>query len=134
MDRAALDEYLRKFHARDYDAILDYYADDLRVGFAGYVFTTKDQVRKFYKFFHSYVTETIQLDRFASGGDLVAIEARVKLECFKDLTQDALNAQGLDRIVSLSAGQTVTIPQFIHYTITDGKFTKVECVVSAPPY
>lgn len=134
MDRSAFEAYLQKFHARDYDAILDYFSDDLQVAFAGYVFTTKDEVRNFYDFFHSYVKETIQLDRFAFGGDLMAIEARVKLECFRDLTQDALNAQGLDRIVSLSAGQTVTIPQFIHYTIRDGKFTKVECVVSAPPY
>lgn len=134
MDRGAFDTYLQKFHARDYEAVLDYYADDLEVGFAGYVFTTKQHVREFYAFFHTYVKETIQLDRFCSGGDMMACEARVKLECFKDLSQDALNAQGLDRIVSLSAGQVITIPQFIHYTLRDGKFTKVECVVSAPPY
>lgn len=134
MNRAALERYLERFHARDYDAVLDYYTDPLEVAFAGYVFRTKDEVRRFYGFFHSYVKETIQLDRFVGDDQMVAIEVRVRLECFKDLTQDALNAEGLERIVALTAGQTVTIPQFIHYTLKGGKFTKVECVVSGPPY
>lgn len=134
MDRAAFDEYLRKFHARDYEAVLAYYADNLEVSFAGYTFKTKDEVRAFYAFFHSYVTETIQCDSHASSGDFMAIEARVKLECFKELTQDALNAQGLDRIVSLPAGAVITIPQFIHYHFRDGKIVKVDCVVSGDPY
>lgn len=134
MDRASFDKYLEKFHARDYEAILAYYADDLEVAFAGYVFRTKDEVRAFYAFFHSYVTETINYDAHASSGDFMAIEARVRLECFRELTQDALNAQGLERIVSLPAGAAITIPQFIHYHFKGGKIAKVECVVSAPPY
>ena len=134
MNRQALDAYLERFHAKDYEAVLAHYTDPLEVGFAGYVFTTKDQVRGFYNFFHSYVTETIQVDRHVADAETMAIEARVRLECFRDLTQDILDAQGLDRIVTLQAGQTITIPQFIHYHLDNGKIRKVECVVSAPPY
>ncbi len=134
MQRSDFDAYLERFHARDYEAVLAYYADDLEVSFAGYTFRTKDEVRGFYKFFHAYVNETIQYDAHASSGDFMAIEARVLLECYRDLTAEALAGQGLERIVSLPAGAKITIPQFIHYHFRDGKIVKVHCVVSGEPY
>lgn len=133
MDRSAFDQYLETFNARDYDGVLAYYAEPFEVSFAGYVFTTRDELRKFYAFFHQYVDERILVDRFVSDDTMIAMEARVRLEATADLTQEALNAQGLDRIVALQKGQVVTIPQFIHYTLKDGKIVKAECVVSGPP-
>ncbi len=134
MDRSAFDRYLETFNARDYDAVLDYYAEPFAVSFAGYTFTTKDELRKFYAFFHRYVDERIVIQRFVSDATMIAMEANVRLEATADLTPEALAEQGLDRIVALQKGQVVTIPQFIHYTLKDGKITKAECVVSGPPF
>lgn len=66
MDRQTYDGYLAEFNARDYHGVLAYFAEEFEVGFAGYSLKSRAQVLDFYRFLHTYVKETITIDRFLS--------------------------------------------------------------------
>lgn len=133
MNRAEYERYLTCFHARDYDGVLSYYADDLEVAFAGYSFRSKDEVRDFYAFFHTYVDEHIEVDRYVADEQTIAMEARVRVTGLKDLTPEVLAEHGYPQLEPLQRGQTVEIPQFIHYHLVGGKLAKALCAVVAEP-
>lgn len=134
MDRAAYERYLALFNARDYDGVLAHFADAFELVFAGYRFRTKDEVRRFYAFLHRHVDEKITVHAFVSDGQFAAIEADVRLEGLAELTPEMLAAEGLERIHPLAKGQVVTIPQFIHYHLQDGKIVRALCAVFEPPH
>jgi hypothetical protein len=134
MDRAAYDRYLGHFNARDYDAVLDHFAERFELVFAGYVFRSKEEVRRFYAFLHRYVKESVTVHSFVSDGKMVAMEADIRLEGVDDLTPEMLAEQGLERIVPVPKGQVITIPQFIHYHLEDGKIVRALCAVYEPPH
>lgn len=134
MDRASYQRYMDSFHARDYDAVLAHYADSFELVFAGYVFRNAAEVRRLYTFLHSYLKESLTLKAFVSDSHMVALEAVVRLEALRDLTAQALLAEGLERLVSLRAGDVVEIPQFIHYHLDgQGKIVRALCAIYEPP-
>jgi ketosteroid isomerase-like protein len=134
MNRIDYDRYLALFNARDYDGVLAHFADSFELVFAGYVFRTRAEVKRFYEFLHAHVRESVTVHRFVSDGRLVALEADVRLEGIDDVTPAMLAAQGLERIVPIRKGQVITIPQFIHYHLENGKIVKALCAVFEPPH
>lgn len=133
MDRASYQRYIDSFNARDYDAVLKYYAERFELVFAGYVFRTPGELRRLYTFLHSYINESVTVRAFISDPQMVALEADVRLEAVRDLTQAALASQGLDRLVTLKAGDVAVIPQFIHYHLEHGKIVRALCAIYEPP-
>lgn len=133
MKRAEFDEYLRRFNARDYDGVLDFYGDAPEIVFAGYRLSGRQAVKDFYAFFHSYVNETIEVTRFVADDHTLAMEATVRLEGLRDLTPEILAEKGLERLVGPKKSQVIEIPQFIHYHIENGKFTCAHCAVFEAP-
>jgi len=135
MNRSDYDAYLRAFNARDYDAVLAHFAEPFELVFAGYVFRTKEEVRRFYEFLHAYVAESVTVHSFVSDGRMVALDADVRLEGLADLTPELLAERGLERIVPIGRGQVVTIPQFIHYHLDgEGRIVRALCAVYEPPH
>ncbi|HTY49111.1 MAG TPA: nuclear transport factor 2 family protein [Steroidobacteraceae bacterium] len=132
MNRRDYDDYLARFNACDYDGVLAYYAPRFELSFAGYSFTTREEVKSLYRFLHAHVKETVVVEQFLGSETFVAMEARVLLTGVRDLTPQLLAAQGLDRLGPLAAGQVVEIPQFIHYHLQDGKITRALCAVFQP--
>jgi hypothetical protein len=65
------------------------------------------------------------VDRFVSDENTVALEVRVKIEGVKELTAEAVS--DWPKLTPLKVGQSVEIPQFIHYHLKNGKFVKVVC-------
>lgn len=133
MKREQYDEYLRRFNARDYDGLLEYFAEDFEVSFAGYVLRGRQAVIDFYSFLHQYIDERIEIHRYVSDANTIAMEADVKLKGIKELTPEILASKGLDRIIGLKPGQEHTIPQFIHYHLENGKFVKALCAAFEAP-
>lgn len=133
MNRAAYDRYVAAFNARDYATVLSHFADTFELRFAGYVLRTRAEALEFYEFLHRYVEERVFVHRFVSDAHTVAIEADVALRALQDLTPATLAARGLDQLVSLQRGETVTIPQFIHYHLENGKIVRALCAVSDTP-
>ena len=132
MNRRDYDEYLARFNACDYDGLLSYYAPQFELSFAGYSFTSREEVKDLYRFLHAYVKESVVVEQFIGSETFVALEARVLLTGIKDLTPQVLQARGLGRLGPISAGQVVEIPQFIHYHLHEGRITRALCAVFLP--
>ncbi len=132
MDRKTYDGYLAKFNARDYHGVLTYFADEFAVSFAGYALRSRAEVLNFYRFLHSYVEETITIDRFLSDECTLVLEARVRLTGVRELTRDIAKSAGFERLAAPPVGTSLEIPQFIHYHLVGGKFVKALCAVFEP--
>ena len=134
MDRRTYDDYLARFNARDYEGVLAYYDDDPEIVFAGYSLRGKDAVRRFYGFFHEYVREEIEITRFVSDADTIAMEATVRLTGLKAVPDGAFAELGFGRLMAPGVGQTIEIPQFIHYHLRNGRLARALCAVFEPPH
>jgi hypothetical protein len=130
MTREDYECYAAAFNARDYDAVFDFYAEKPRMAFFGIEITTRDQLRQFYTFLHSYVRETIRIERFASSDELAAVEGVIRIEGTADLTREILDANGMDQFFPIRAGEVQEIRQMIHYRLKDGKIESVACALA----
>ncbi len=132
MDRAAYDQYLEAFNARDYEGVLGFYADDFEIVFLGHALRSRDEVRRFYGFLHAHLSERIRIERFISTGEMIAMEAVVRLEGIKAVSPEEQAALGYAWIGVPPPGVVVEIPQFIHYHLKNGKITGAYCAMFEP--
>jgi len=130
MERADYERYAQAFNDRDYDQVLDFYAPDARIGFFGIDLSDREAFKRFYKFLHSYVKETVTVEKFASSDELVALEGVIRVEGLRDLTADILKAEGLEQFFPIAKGEVQEMRQYIHYHLADGKFTSVGCAIA----
>jgi hypothetical protein len=130
MNRASYDGYVRAFNARDYDAVCDHFVDPPAMSFFGIEINSRAGLRVFYGFLHSYVHESITVEKFAASDELTAIEATVRLEGYRDLDAETLAAHGYGGLHSIRAGDVQLLHQFIHYHMRDGKFARVTCAMA----
>jgi hypothetical protein len=130
MTREDYERYAAAFNARDYDAVLDFYAENPRMAFFGIEITTRDELRAFYTFLHRFVRETIAIERFAASDELAAVEATIRLEGIDDLTRETLDANGMHQFFPIRAGEVQRMRQYIHYHLRDGKIESVGCALA----
>ena len=133
MKREAYERYLQLFNARDYDAVLDHFAPAFELTFAGLVFRTPDEVRRFYTFLHDKVEEQVVLKAFVSSDVMVALEADVRITGVKPVSPEEAAEAGLAGLVFPPPGQVVVIPQLIHYHLVEGKIVRAVCAIDVPP-
>ena len=129
MTREDYEKYAEAFNTRDYDAVFDFYAENPKMAFFGIEITTREQLREFYSFLHGYVRETIRIERFASSEELAAVEGVIRIECFKDLTREVLDANGMEQFFPIAEGEVQEMRQFIHYHLKGGKIASVSCAL-----
>jgi hypothetical protein len=130
LNRADYDRYLTAFNARDYDGVCDFYAQPMDLEFFGISLRSRDDLKRFYRFLHSYVKESVTVRNFASSSTLTAVDAIVRLEAFRDLDKETLAANGYGQLFPIKAGEVQELRQFIFYTIADGKIVKTECALA----
>ncbi len=128
MTREDYDRYVTAFNARDYDAVFDFYVDNPDMAFFGVQIRSREDLKGFYGFLHSFVKETITVHRFASSDELAAVEATVRIEAFEDLTAETLEAKGY-RLFPIAKGEVQEMLQFIHYHLKGGKIETVRCAL-----
>ena len=131
MTREDYERYAAAFNARDYDAVFDFYAENPRMAFFGVEITTREQLREFYTFLHTYVKETVTVERFASSEELAAVEGIVRVEGIEDLTREELDARGLGQFFPIAKGEVQEMRQYIHYHLEGGKIASVGCALVA---
>lgn len=130
LTRADYDLYLAAFNTRNYDAVCDFYAEPMRMEFFGISIRSRDDMRRFYGFLHSYVKESVRVLNFASSPTLTAVDGIVRLEGFRDLDSQTLAAHGCGQLYPIRAGEVQEIRQFLFYTIVGSKISKVECALA----
>ena len=92
--RRDFDVYLAKFNRRNYQGFLDYFADKFEMIHVGGNLKSREEVMKFYRFLHSYIKETVMVDRLVMDQNTIAMEARVQIEGIRELTPEAVAASG----------------------------------------
>lgn len=88
MNLAAYERYLAAFNARDYDGVCDFYAQPMKLDFFGVSLRSREDLKRFYGFLHSYVKESVRVLNFASSETLTAVDALVRIEGKCDLDRD----------------------------------------------
>lgn len=129
MNRADYDRYLAAFNAKDYDAVCDFYAQPMNMSFFGVDIHSREDMKRFYSFLHNYVHESVTVNNFASSDTLTAVDAIVRIEAYRDLDRETLEANGCGGLYPIKAGDVHALRQLIFYTIRDGKIAKVECAM-----
>lgn len=132
MNRADYDRYLAAFNAKDYDAVADFYAEPIQMDFFGVALRSRDDLKRFYSFLHSYVKESVRVLNFAASDTLTAVDAIVRIEAYRDLTADVLEANGCGGFFPVMAGEVQELRQFIFYTTRGGKIVQTECAMLPP--
>jgi hypothetical protein len=130
MRREDYQRYLDAFNARDYDSVYDFYAEGSELAFFGATLKSRQDFKDFYSFLHSYVSETITIERYAGSDELVALEAVVRIEARRDLDRATLDARGLHGFFPIRTGEVQTMRQYVHYHVREGKFTGVGCALA----
>lgn len=121
--------YADAFNARDYDAVFDFYADNPKMAFFGITITTREELRGFYSFLHSFVVETVEIERIAVSDTLAAVEGMVTIEATADLTREILDANGMEQFFPIAKGEVQKMRQYIHYHLENGKIASVGCAL-----
>jgi hypothetical protein len=129
MNRKQYEDYARKFNARDYDGIFDFYDEKPDLSFFGISIRTREELRKFYTFLHAYVKETITIEKFASSDELAAVEGVIRVEGIKDLDKETLDANGMEEFFPIKKGEVQEMRQYIHYHLHNGKIKSVGCAI-----
>lgn len=129
MDREQYEDYARKFNARDYDGVFDFYDDNPELSFFGIEIRTRAELKAFYAFLHTYVKETIRIEKFASSDELAAVEGVIRVEGIKDLDTTTLEANGMGNFFPIRAGEVQEMRQYIHYHLHNGKIRSVGCAI-----
>lgn len=129
MTREDYQRYADAFNSRDYDTVFDFYTDTPRMAFFGIEITTRRQLKDFYGFLHSYVTETITVEKFAGSEELAAVEGIIRIEAFRDLTREDLDANGMEQFFPIAKGDVQEMRQYIHYHLENGKIASVGCTL-----
>lgn len=132
IDRARYDQYLAAFNARDYDAVADFYVQLPTLSFFGVEIRSREDLKAFYEFLHSYVRESVTVVAFAASEELTAVDAVVRIEAFRDLDAVTLAANGCAGFFPVKAGEVQEIRQFLHYAVAGDKFARVECALPLP--
>jgi len=132
MNREAYETYLEAFNAKDYDGVADFYAEPMMMDFFGVSLRSRDDLKRFYGFLHSYVKESVTVLNFASSDTLTAVDGLVRIEAIRDLSPDVLDANGASAFHPMIAGEVIELRQFIFYTIRGGKIAQTECAMLPP--
>lgn len=132
MNRDAYERYLACFNSKDYEGVAGFYAEPMKMDFFGVSIRSREDLTRFYSFLHSYVKESVSVLNFAASDTLTAVDAIVRIEATRDLTQDVLAANGAGALHPMEAGQILEMRQFIFYTTKAGKIVQTECALMPP--
>jgi len=120
MDRARYERYLAAFNGKDYDALGEFYADDVEFILSeerGLKFHGREAILNLYRPFHQAVDERVEIVRFADGGDFLAVEVKAEFRPIPGRSQ---------QVIDLPHGKVLKVTTFAFYDLgPDDRFTRI---------
>lgn len=133
MDRADYERYVAAFNGPDYDTLLQFFHDDVRLEVGGHAMRGKAAIRGFYEFFHAHVRESVTILNFYPSDTAAMADVLIRFEGKSDLTQAMLDARGYGHMTPVPAGGAVDIEFFIQYEQrADGLIHRIKGCVFVP--
>lgn len=114
MNRATFDDYIRRFNAQDPTAFEDYLHAEVRVQNGGLVFHGIDGMKAHYAKIWGTFIEALDVQRFVSDEDTVAIEMKAHFDAHRDDPESLFGP--------VSRGEQFDYHGVIMYRLADGRF------------
>ena len=119
MERADFDTYIRRFNAEEPGAFEDYMAPDVRMLNGTLLLSGVEQVKAHYARIWGAMRESLDVERFVSDADTVAIQIHTHLEVRRDDAESPFGA--------IRAGETFDYHGLIMYRLrADGKYEDIK--------
>ena len=109
--------YIDHFNNRRYEAFAAYYHPEVEVDYGYTIVRGPQGIIDFYKDFHQYFRETLEVRDLLIDGDKICAEYPSTFECIKD--NDRLAAG------PMKVGDVVVSTNFIIYHLEDDKFRSI---------
>jgi hypothetical protein len=133
MDRADYERYVAAFNGPDYDALLQFFADDVALEAGGPAMRGKQAIRDFYGFFHRHVREIVTILNFYPHETAPMADVLIRFEGIGDLTQAMLDERGYGHMTPVPKGGAVELEFFIQYEQgADGLIHRIKGCVFFP--
>jgi ketosteroid isomerase-like protein len=120
MDRTRYERYLAAFNGKDYEALGEFYADDVEFVLSedrGLKFRGREAILNLYRPFHRAVDEHVEIVHFADGGDFLAVEVNAEFRPIPGTTQS---------VIDLPPGKVLKVTTFAYYDLgPDDRFTRI---------
>jgi hypothetical protein len=120
MDRARYERYLAAFNGKDYEALGEFYADDVEFVLSedrGLKFRGREAILNLYRPFHRAVNEHVGIVHFCDGGDFLAVEVAAEFRPIPGATQS---------VIELPPGKVLKVTTFAYYDLgPDDRFTRI---------
>jgi SnoaL-like domain len=118
MERADFDTYIRRFNAEDPGAFDDFLAADVQMLNGTLLLAGVGQVKAHYAKIWGAMRESLNVERFVSDADTVAIQMHTRFDVRRDDPASPFGA--------IRAGETFDYHGLIMYRLrTDGKFADI---------
>ena len=114
MDRATFDDYITRFNARDMTAFEEYIHPEMRMQNGGLVFHGVQGMKDHYEWIWKTFSEELDVQRFVSDTDTIAIEMKAHFVAQVDGTDTPFG--------DVVAGEQFDFHGLIMYRMRDGKF------------
>ncbi|MGB8384737.1 MAG: nuclear transport factor 2 family protein [Dermatophilaceae bacterium] len=118
MERAAFDDYIRRFNAKDFATFDDYYEPDARMLNGTLELLGVPAVREHYTLVWSQFTEELSIDRVVMDEDTIAIKMWAHFTALADNPSSLFGPA--------QKGENFDFRGLIMYWVRDGRFTNIE--------
>jgi len=118
VDRAAFDDYIQRFNAKDLTTFDDYYLPDCRMVNGTLELLGVSAVQEHYRPLWSQFREEVSIERFVMDDDTIAIKMWAHFTALDD------NPQAL--FGPVKSGETFDFRGIIMYWVQDGRFANIE--------
>lgn len=129
MDRARYERYLAAFNGKDYEALGEFYADDVEFVLSedrGLKFHGREAILNLYRPFHRAVDEHVEIVHFSDGGDFLAVEVNAEFRPIPGATQS---------VIELPPGKVLKVTTFAYYDLgPDDRFTRIRAASHSRRY
>lgn len=122
--------YVAAFNERRYDDLCTFFAPDVVLETVGREIVGHQGIKDFYGFFHDHVKETVTLKDFLGSDRLTFVDAVIRFEGIKGISQQMLDDRGFGGMTPIPQGVAVDVNFLIRYRQRpDGLIDHIRCGV-----
>ena len=122
--RAAFREYSQAFSSADVDRFSRYYTEDVVCELAAYTLEGKQGIVDFYREMFKTVRETLTLNRLIADEEGIAADISTQFTAIEDAPDFS--------VAPLKKGECIRGRLFVHYTLREGKITRIKVARAGP--
>lgn len=118
MTRDQFEEYITLFNNND-PSFVTFYHDDVVLELGTNLIRTPQAIAEFYANVKTYIKESLQITKYISDANGIAVELPSEFKCFRDWDDSFWGRP-------IKQGEVLRIISFVLYWVEDGKFKHIK--------